>query len=333
MGTYAIMSGSMLQIGDQLDNYQIQGHMAQGGMSDIYRAYDMIHRREVVLKVPDQSLLGDPAQYERFQRELEVLNILQHPAIVRGLGSGRYNKIPYLVAELVEGVSLRSLIQQPASMPFEKVLDLVIKIASGLSHCHENNIIHRDLKPENILVTPEGQPVIIDFGLALTPGAHRITYSNLSAVAGTPDYMAPEQIEGHRGDARTDIYALGTIFFELLGGRTPFHGDTNLAVMSQHLKGNLPRLDRLQPSVPPQLAAIAARCLQRNPGDRYQSMQELIGELENWQAVDLAILERIPHSSPGFAFWQQPSIKAIAYSLGIMVMIILLAVVLQALRP
>jgi serine/threonine-protein kinase len=180
---------------------------------------------------------------------LEVINKLRHPAIVVGLGSGQYNRIPYLVTELVEGISLRKLIETSAPLPSDQAIDLVRKIADGLAYCHENEVIHRDLKPENILVTSKGQPVLIDFGLALTKGSHRITYANITAAAGTPDYMAPEQIDGHRGDARTDIYALGTILFELLAGRTPFQGDTNLAVMAQHLQGRLPRLDVLQPGV------------------------------------------------------------------------------------
>jgi serine/threonine protein kinase len=105
MSTYAIIAGKMLQIGDQFDRYQIQAHMAQGGMSDIYRAYDLVNHREVVIKIPDQSMLGDPAQFERFQREMEVMGILDHPTILKGLGSGKYNRIPYLVTQFVDGRS------------------------------------------------------------------------------------------------------------------------------------------------------------------------------------------------------------------------------------
>src|SRR4029077_8237024 len=151
-----------------------------------------------------------PAQYERFQRELEVVAALKHPAIQRGLGSGQYNRTPYLVTELIEGESLRKLIQREAPLPLEKALTLIHKIAEGLAYCHDHDVIHRDLKPENILITTEGQPVILDFGLALTKTSHRVTYANLSNTAGTPDYMAPEQIEGLRGDKRTDIYAVVT---------------------------------------------------------------------------------------------------------------------------
>ncbi len=331
MSSYAIISSTMLQIGDQFDRYQISAHLAQGGMSDIYRAFDVVSHREVALKVPDPSMIGDPAQYERFQREMEVLNTLQHPAILRGLGSGKYNRTPYLVTEFVEGQSLRQLIETCAPMPAEQAIPIVRKIADGMAHCHDNGVIHRDLKPENILLTAEGQPVIMDFGLALTKSAHRVTYSNLSATMGTPDYMAPEQVEGHRGDARTDVYALGTILYEMLSGRTPFTGDNNLAVMAQHLQGVAPRLDREQPGVSQSVAAIVARCLQRDPNDRYQDMRALIESLDHPETADLSLLDQAP--APRTSFWNSQVVRAIALSLVVMLAIIALAFALQAIRP
>ena len=159
------------------------------------------------------------------------MRTLNHPAIQRGLGSGKYNNTPYLVTELVSGESMPDLICRLAPMPIDDAVALIRKVADGLAHCHDHNIIHRDMNPENILFTEHQQPVILDFGLALTKGAHRVTYANLSGTAGTPDYMAPEQVEGKRGDKRTDVYALGIIFFELLTGRTPFSGDSHLPVM------------------------------------------------------------------------------------------------------
>jgi len=265
MNTYAIIPNKMLQIGDQFDRYQIQAHLAQGGMSDIYRAFDLVNRRDVAIKIPDQSIIGDPAQYERFQRELEVINTLNHPAILKGLGSGKYNRIPYLVTEFVDGRSLRTMIDEDAPIPSEDAILLIRKIAEGMAYCHANNVIHRDLKPENILITTEGRPVIMDFGLALTKGSHRVTYSNLSATMGTPDYMAPEQIEGQRGDQRTDVYALGTILYEMLSGKTPFTGDTNMVIMAQHLQKDAPRIDHVNSAVSAELAAIVSHCLARDP--------------------------------------------------------------------
>jgi len=334
MNAYAIINTTMLQIGDQFDRYQIQAHMAQGGMSDIYRAFDLVNRREVVIKVPDQSMLGDPAQYERFQRELEVMDTLDHPAILKGLGSGKFNRIPFLVTEFVDGKSLRTLIESSAPIPVDQALNLTRKIAEGMAYCHKNDVIHRDLKPENIFITDIHQPVIMDFGLALTKGAHRVTYSNLSATMGTPDYMSPEQIDGKRGDQRTDIYALGIILFEMLTGRPPFTGDSAMVVMSQHLNNLPPRVDKLNASVPESIAAVVAKCLQKDPEERFASMDDLVEAIDNPESVDTKILTRKPVSSgngPSLAMLQ--IWKGLGLSFGVLLALIVLALILQTLRP
>jgi serine/threonine-protein kinase len=321
----------MLQIGDQFDRFQILGHLAQGGMSDIYRAYDVVSKAEVTLKIPDQSMIGDPGQYERFQRELEVTNTLRHPAILRGLGSGSYNRTPFLATEFVDGKSLRVLIEEEAPMPPERAVALFRRIAEGVAYCHENGVVHRDLKPENVIVRTDGQPVIIDFGLALTKSAHRVTYANLSATAGTPDYMAPEQIEGQRGDGRTDLYALGIILYEMLSGRTPYAGDNSLAVMAQALRSAPPRLDRACPGVSPQLAAIVARCLLRKPADRYDDIAALVDALDHPEAADLSLLDRADEGG-GASFLRSTAFKGIAVSVAFIAAFIALAILLQLIR-
>lgn len=327
------MPHAMLQIGDQFDHFQLQEHIARGGMSDIYRAYDVVNRRQVALKIPDQSLIGDPAQYERFQREMEVSRTLHHPAVQRGLGYGQFNRIPYLASEFVEGRSLRDLLAADVPLPTEQALSLIRQIAEGMAYCHDNQVIHRDLKPENILVTADGKPVIMDFGLALTKGSHRVTYSNLSGMAGSPDYMAPEQVEGQRGDPRTDIYALGIILFEMLSARLPFDGDSGLAVMSARVNHVAPRLDTLQPSVSPHIAAIVAQALQRDPADRYQTMGEFIHALDHPDAVDLSVLEQTaPAAAPADPL-RLVTFKAIGISVVVLLGIIALALILQAFRP
>jgi eukaryotic-like serine/threonine-protein kinase len=323
------MPGYMLQIGDQFDRFQIQGHIARGGMSDIYRAYDLVSRCEVALKIPDMTMIGDPAQYERFQRELEVMNTLHHPAILRGLGSGTYNRTPFLATEFVTGTSLRELIDHDAPLPPDRAVELICKVADGMAYCHTNGVIHRDLKPENILITPEGQPVIMDFGLALTKGGRRVTYANLTSAAGTPDYMAPEQIEGQRGDQRTDVYALGTILYEMLSGRTPFSGDNNLAVMAQHLQGRAEPLNALQPAVSPALAATVARSLARDPEERFQDMPAFVDALDHPETVDLAVLAKVA-AQPANAWWRSPALRAIALGFLLLAVLVVLAVLLQS---
>jgi serine/threonine-protein kinase len=308
----------MLQIGDQFDRFQIRSHMAQGGMADIYRAHDMTTGREVVLKIPNHMLLGDPGQYERFQRELEVTNLLDHPAIQKGLGSGQYNRTPYLVTEFVQGESMRTLVERETPMASDKAIALIRKIADGVAYCHEHDVIHRDMKPENIMITADGQPIILDFGLALTKGARRVTYANLTPTAGTPDYMAPEQIEGQRGDQRTDVYALGIILHELLTGRLPFAADNYQASMARHLQGIVPRLDREVPSIPSATAAIVARCLQRNSENRYPSMRALIRDLDHLESVDLSILETGTGTLAKLPIWKNEIVRALLITGGVL---------------
>ena len=326
------MPGMSLQVGDQFDRYQIRSSMAQGGMGSIYRAVDVTTGQEVAIKIPDPTMIGDPAQYERFQRELEVMKTLRHPAIQHGVASGLFNRTPFLVTELVDGQSMRQWVQQHAPLPPDEAVRLIRKIADAIAFCHENNVIHRDLKPENILITPEGEPVIIDFGLALTKGAHRITYSNLSSAAGTPEYMAPEQVEGQRGDQRTDLYALGIMFYELLAGKPPFTGDTPLAIMAQHTQAPLPRLDHVRPDISPQLAAIVARCLQRNPDDRFPDLRAFIAALDHPETADLSILEKGTGPATAVPFWRTQQAVMVGTIMLIALAVVVLAFASQALR-
>ena len=331
------MTSDMLQIGDQFDRFQITGHIAQGGMSDIYRAYDVVNRCEVALKIPERTMIGDPAQYERFEREKEVLQTLNHPAVLHGLGCGQYNRIPFLAMELIDGQSLRDFITANAPMPAEQAIALFLQIADGMAYVHENGVIHRDLKPENIIIKKDGQPVIMDFGLALTKGAHRVTYANLSATMGTPTYMAPEQVEGKRGDERTDVYALGVILFELLAGQPPYNGDSPLAVMAQHVQQAAPRLDQVQTGIDIHLAAVVAKALVRDPEERYASMRDLIQALQHPETADLSLLQT--SSPPGDApvgqpekWYQSMYVKSIAIAVFILVALVVMAVALQGLR-
>jgi len=319
----------MFQVGDQIDRFQIQNHMAQGGMSNIYRAFDLVSKKDVVIKVPDQSMIGDPAQFERFQREMEVARQLNHPAILRGLFAGHYDRIPSLVTEMINGTSLRKIVETSTPMAPDKAVELILKIADGMAYCHDHNVVHRDLKPENILVSDEGQPVIMDFGLALTKSAHRVTYSNLSATMGTPDYMAPEQVEGQRGDVRTDVYALGIILFELLTGQPPFSGDNNMAIMAQRLNGDAPRLDKLNSAVTPQLAAVVAYALQREPKDRYSDMRAFISALEHPETADVSVLERLRSGGSSLPWWRSAAFRGIMIALVVMAVLIFGAMLLQ----
>jgi eukaryotic-like serine/threonine-protein kinase len=233
----------------------------------------------------------------------------------------------------VDGKSLRQIIDNSEPMQVEQANELIRKIADGMAYCHKNDVVHRDLKPENIFVTDLDQPVIMDFGLALTKGAHRVTYSNLSATMGTPDYMSPEQIDGKRGDQRTDIYALGIIFYEMLTGHPPFTGDSTMVVMSQHLNNQAPRLDKVNTSISVAIAAIVARCLEKNPDDRFQSMEELINAIDHPESVDTSILnKKKPDNNGGPSLAILQTLRGIAIAFIVLAILVVLALFLQTLK-
>jgi eukaryotic-like serine/threonine-protein kinase len=282
--------------GTTVGRYTVERDLSTGGMGHVYLAHDAAGI-PVVLKFPHLSMIGDPALYDRYQRELEIGRTLRHPRIQHVLDSGEYEGKPYMVTAYVEGEPLRAYLSAHAPLPAAEALHILDELCQGVAYCHDHGVYHRDLKPENVLITPAGDVTIIDFGIALLRGARRITWAGLSTTVGTPDYMAPEQIQGKRGDARTDIYSLGAIGYELLCGQPPYSGDNPLAVMSQHLYGTLRPLSEVNPAVPPTLDAVIQKALRRNPDERYQSVEELRRALLSYpdsSVPDTAPSERRP---------------------------------------
>ena len=242
----------------------------------------------MVLKLPHDAIIGDTSTFDRFRRELEIAKKLDHPGIQHSYDLGAHRSRPYLVMEYVEGETLRDLLNREKQLPTARAIDLTEQLAEAMAYAHAQGVFHRDLKPENILITPEGRLVVTDFGIALLSGARRLTWRWLTSAVGTPDYMAPEQIQGKRGDARTDIYAIGIMLFEMLAGHVPWEGDNPLAVMQQHLSAPLPDLHAINSSVLPPLEAIVRKCLRKDPDERYQDAGELLHDLRHWQDLDLS---------------------------------------------
>jgi len=271
------------------DKYDILESLGQGGMNDAYKARDRASGRLVVLKIPFTSLIGDPATYSRYQRELEIGKRLHHPNIQELLDEGRLDGgvAPYLVLEYVDGTLLREYLREHAPLPVDEAVNITVQLADALQYCHQHGVVHRDLKPENILIEPDGTVKLVDFGIALLQGARRLTFRRLTSGFGTPDYMAPEQVQGDRGDARTDVYAVGVMLYEMLTGDVPYRGDSPLAVMSQRVTTDAPLLSSKRSDLLPQLEAVVWRALRREPAERYASMTDLRHDLTHLDEVKI----------------------------------------------
>ena len=281
------MTTMAIQPGTNLDGFEIKEVIGHGAFSDVYLAVDP-EGRQVVLKCPHDAIMGDTSTFDRFRRELEIAKKLDHPGIQHSYDLGAHRSRPYLVMEYVEGETLRGLLNRQKRLPTARAIVLTQQLAEAMAYAHSQGVYHRDLKPENLLITPEGRLVVTDFGIALLSGARRLTWRWLTSTVGTPDYMAPEQIQGKRGDARTDIYAIGIMLFEMLAEHVPWEGDNPLAVMQQHLSAPLPDLHAINSSVLPPLEAIVRKCLRKDPDERYQDAGELLHDLQHWQDLDLS---------------------------------------------
>src|SRR5579859_8087369 len=271
--------------------YEVLETLGHGGMNDAYKARERESGRLVVLKVPHASLIGDPATFSRYQRELEIGKRLHHHNIQGLVEEGRLDggTAPYLVLEYVDGILLREYLREHAPLPVDEAIRITVQLADALQYCHELGVVHRDLKPENVLIEQDGTVKLVDFGIALLKGARRLTFRRLSSGFGTPDYMAPEQVQGDRGDARTDLYAVGVMLYEMLTGEVPYQGDSPLAVMSQRVTTDAPLLRSRRPDLPPALEAVVWRALRREPAERYQSMADLRHDLGHLDEVNIPV--------------------------------------------
>jgi len=266
--------------GERLDRYDLTELLARSGMASIFRAVDSTSGRTVALKVPHLQYESDVAFFERFRREEQIGQKLEHPNIVRVLDAGDRTRM-YLVMEFAEGKSLRAILNDRGRLPADEALGIARQICSALVYMHSRGVVHRDLKPDNVLLSSEGQVKLLDFGIAMDEAARRLTWFGLSSPIGTPDYMAPEQIRGRRGDVRTDIYALGTVLYEMVTGKLPYTAGNAHALM--HAKLDLePRLPHeALPDIEPKIEEIILHAIERSPRERYGSAQEMLADLED----------------------------------------------------
>jgi serine/threonine-protein kinase len=327
---------NQLEPGQQLDRYQIVEQLGAGAYAKTYKAIDTTTGETVVLKLADGNLFADPANFNRYRREAEVAKRLDHPGVQRAVDSGAVRTEPYLVLQYVDGEPLRRRLRGKNPLPIDLVIDWGRQLADTLAYLHSHGIVHRDLKPENVLVTPNNRLVVNDFGTARLAGARRLTWKHLSEALGTPDYMSPEQVQGERGDARSDIYTWGVMMYEMLTGRVPFGGDNSLAVMAGHMQGHPKPIRKLRPDVPPALEAVVLHAMRRYPEHRYSSADAIVQDLDRLDTLDPATYDLSPEKPMGGMaasdsarrLWAWVAIIAASF-IGLVAIIITLSIVLR----
>jgi serine/threonine-protein kinase len=275
----------------QLGPYEITGLIGRGGMGIVFKAFDPSLHREIAIKVMGPHLADDHAAVQQFLREARAAAAVVHPNVVTVHAVSEYKGLPYLVMEYVPGISLQARLNRGGPLELCDILRVGAETAAGLAAAHARGLIHRDIKPANLLLAPTGPATerwtvkITDFGLARF--AEPTGVSHDGAVAGTPDYMAPEQARGRTLDHRADLFALGSVLYALCAGRVPFHADTQLAVLRLVCEHVPPPVRELNPALPDWLARIVSKLHAKDPADRFQSAAE-VAELLDQHSASLA---------------------------------------------
>ena len=280
-------SGYQLQPGQTLDDrFLIVETISRSGMATIFKATDLTDSREVAVKVPYLQFESDPGFYARFVREEKIGLLLDHRYLLKFIRVESRSR-PYIVTEYLRGQTLAQLLKGVHPLPAQDALLLASRICEALAHMHRHGVIHRDLKPQNIMICQDGSIRILDFGIAKATGARRFTFVGFTPAMGTPEYMAPEQVKGRRGDQRTDIYSLGALLYEMLVGVIPFASESEdvFVAMNARVTGDPLAPRRQNRELSEQVEEIVLHAMERDPGKRYPSALAMKEELDHPGAV------------------------------------------------
>ncbi|HWT24469.1 MAG TPA: protein kinase [Solirubrobacteraceae bacterium] len=266
--------------------YRLDARIGAGGMSTVYRAFDMTLERLVAVKLMHREIASDSDQLERFRREARSVAQLSHPHIVGVIDAGEEDGRPFIVFEYVEGETLKTRIRRMGRLPVDEAIAYAIEIARALGAAHARGIVHRDIKPQNVLVDEEGSAKVTDFGIARSLDDDGLTADG--RVLGTTDYVSPEQALGHDVNGQSDIYSLGVVLFEMLTGDVPFHGENQVSVAMKHVREDMPDVQELRPEVSAGLAAVLDRMTDKDLGHRHPDAASVVADLEDALALELS---------------------------------------------
>jgi serine/threonine-protein kinase len=260
------------------DRYELEAVLGQGGMARVFKSQDRVLNRAVAVKVLSPQFAGDEQFVARFRREAQAAAALNHPNIVSVFDTGSQGDVHYIVMEYVEGRTLRDAIRQEGPLLPERATEIAESVAAALAAAHVAGLVHRDIKPGNIMITREGEVKVMDFGIARTSTGDTLTQT--ASILGTASYLSPEQAQGESVDARSDIYSLGCVLYEMLTSRAPFSGDSPVAIAYKHVRENPVPPSRHNGDVSADLESVVMKCMAKNPANRYQNAEELREDLE-----------------------------------------------------
>ena len=287
----------MIIKGQKIDGrYQIIRTIGEGGMANVYLAYDTILEREVAVKILRGDLSSDEKFVKRFQREAKAASSLNHPNIVEMYDVGEDDGNYFIVMEYVNGKTLKSLIKKRGALSLSETIDIMLQLTSGIACAHDSYIIHRDLKPQNVMILEDGRVKITDFGIAVALNSAELTQTN--SVMGSVHYLPPEQANGNSATVKSDIYSLGILMYELLTGKLPFKGDNAVEIAIKHMKDKLPSLVAQNPNIPQSVENVVLKACAKNPKNRYDSAAEMHKDLETCLLEERQDEPRITYEYP-----------------------------------